>query len=64
MNRPDPKKLADWQVAAAIEPTLKPITQIAEEFGLQGEEVIPMGKFVAKVNPVPLFSRVKDCKAK
>ncbi len=56
--------MKDWQIAAAIEPTLKPITEIAKEFGLEGEEVIPMGSHVAKVNPVPLFNRVKECKAK
>ncbi len=64
MNRPDPKKLADWQVAAAIEPTLKPISQVAAEFGLADNEVIPMGAYVAKVDTVPLFTRVKECKAK
>ena len=60
----DPTKMKDWEIAAAIEPTLKPITTIARDFGLEGDEVIPMGEFVAKVNPVPLFKRIPDCKAK
>ena len=60
----DATKLKDWEIAAAIEPTLKPITRIADELGLVGDEVIPMGALVAKVNPVPLFSRIGACKAK
>lgn len=60
----DPTKMKDWQIAAAIEPHLKPITKIASEFGLEGDEVVPMGAYVAKVDHVPLFNRIKECKAK
>ena len=64
MQQLDPTKLQDWQIAAALEKQLKPVTQVAAEFGLQGEEVIPMGPFVAKVDPVPLFRRLSDCRAR
>ena len=60
----DPTKMKDWQIAEALEPTLKPISRIAEEFGLEGGEVIPMGDYVAKVDPVPLFARIGECRAK
>ena len=60
----DPTKLKDWQIAEALEPNLKPIRKVAEEFGLQGSEAIPMGDYVAKVDTVPLFARIGECKAK
>ncbi len=53
----DPTRQADWQIAAALEPALKPITQVAREFGLEDHEVIPMGPLVAKIDTVPLFER-------
>ena len=64
MQNLDPTKLQDWQIAAALEKQLKPIAQVAEEFGLEGDEAIPMGPYVAKIDTVPLFRRVADCKAK
>ena len=42
--------MKDWEVALAAEKTMKPISQLAEELGLTSEEVIPMGRRVAKVD--------------
>ena len=64
MEKLDPTKLADWQIAAKLEKDLKPISQVASELGLEKDEVIAMGPYVAKINPVPLFSRVKPTRAK
>ena len=64
MDKLDPTKLADWQIAAKLEKNLKPISQVASELGLEKDEVISMGPYVAKINPVPLFSRVKPVRAK
>ncbi|NLF22134.1 MAG: formate--tetrahydrofolate ligase [Lentisphaerae bacterium] len=58
MKKPDPVKLADWQIAAALESALKPITQVAREFGLAEREIILMGPHVAKIDPVPLLDRL------
>ncbi len=58
MHPLDPTRLADWQIAAALEPGLKPILQVARDFGLEDREVIPMGPLVAKIDPVPLFARL------
>ena len=60
----DATKLKDWQIAEALEPNLKPIRQVAEEFGLAENEVVPMGDYVAKIDTVPLFRRIPSCKAK
>ena len=64
MKNIDPRKMADWQIASALEPDLKPIAQVAEEFGLKGDEVSPMGRHVAKIDTVPLFNRIAECRAK
>ena len=60
----DATKLKDWQIAEALEPNLKPIRQVAKEFGLAENEVVPMGDYVAKIDTVPLFKRIPSCKAK
>ncbi|MBR0057654.1 MAG: formate--tetrahydrofolate ligase, partial [Kiritimatiellae bacterium] len=60
----DAPKLKDWQIADAIEPTLKPISQVAREFGLLEGEYATMGAHVAKIDTVPLFARVGECRAK
>lgn len=46
----DPRKLADWQIAEASEETMKPLGKLARELGLREEELIPMGRQVAKVD--------------
>ncbi len=57
----DAPNLADWQIAElAEEKLMKPIIQIAEELGLTGDELIPMGKYVAKVDYMKVLKRLKD----
>ena len=46
----DATKMADWQIAEAAEKGAKPIEQIAEELGLKKDELIPMGRGLAKVD--------------
>ena len=46
----DPTKMKDWQVAEAAEETMKPVSQLAKEMGLQEDELIPMGRKLAKVD--------------
>ncbi len=56
----DPTKLKDWQIAEAAEETMKPLEQIAEEMGLQGDELIPMGRQLGKVDFMKVLNRVGD----
>ena len=56
----DPTKMKDWQVAEAAEETMKPISQLAEEMGLEKDELIPMGKKLAKVDYRAALARLKD----
>jgi len=46
----DPTKMQDWQIAEAAEETMKPITEVARGAGLLDEEIIPMGRNLAKID--------------
>ena len=50
MTKLDPTKMADWQLAEAAELTMKPVAQLAEEFGILPDELIPSGRQLAKVD--------------
>ena len=56
----DPVKLKDWQIAEAAEAWMKPFLQLGEELGLQGDELIPMGKYVGKIDYQLVLERLKD----
>jgi len=56
----DPTKMKDWQVAEAAEEQMKPVSQLAGEMGLQGDELIPMGLKLAKVDYMKVLDRLKD----
>ena len=57
----DAPNMADWQIAALAEKELmKPIQQVSDELGLVGEELIPMGKYVAKVDYMKVLERLGD----
>jgi len=58
--RLDPTKLKDWQIAEAAEETAKPINQLAREMGLEDDELIPMGRKLAKVDYRKAYARLKD----
>jgi len=55
----DPTKMKDWQVAEAAEEQMKPVSQLAEEMGLRGDELIPMGHKLAKVDCTKVLARLK-----
>jgi formyltetrahydrofolate synthetase len=56
----DPTKLKDWQIAEAAEETMKPVSKLAEEMGLQESELIPMGRRLAKVDYQQALTRLAD----
>jgi formyltetrahydrofolate synthetase len=55
----DPRKLQDWQVAEAAEKHMKTIFQLAEEAGIQGDELIPMGHHIGKVDFLKVLARLE-----
>ncbi|MGD9109426.1 MAG: formate--tetrahydrofolate ligase [Phycisphaerales bacterium] len=56
----DPTKLKDWQIAEAAEEKMKPIKKLAEELGLNGEEFLPYGYKLGKVDFLKVLERVKN----
>jgi formate--tetrahydrofolate ligase len=56
----DPTKHADWEVAEAAEKNMKTVYQLAEELGLEKEELLPHGHYVAKLDFNKILTRLKD----
>lgn len=55
----DPLTMADWQVAAAAEENMVPIPRLAAGLGLKEDEVIPMGRNLAKIDFSKALSRLQ-----
>ena len=55
----DPTKMKDWQIAEVAEEYLKPIKQLAGELGLTDDELLPMGRKLAKVDYIKVLERLK-----
>jgi formyltetrahydrofolate synthetase len=56
----DATKMKDWQIAEAAEEEMIPVSQLAEEMGLQESELIPMGRQLAKVDYEQALARLQD----
>jgi formyltetrahydrofolate synthetase len=56
----DPTKHADWEVAEEAESRMKTCFQLAEELGITKDELLPYGKYIAKVNYMDVLKRLKD----
>src|SRR4030042_187380 len=56
----DPTKMADCQISEAAEAWMKKATQLGDELGLKGDELIPMGHYVAKVDFMSVLKRLKN----
>lgn len=54
----DPTRMKDWQIAEAAEPFMKPISVLASTMGLLPDEVIPMGRNLAKVDQRMVMERI------
>jgi len=55
----NPVKMKDWQIAAAAERTMKPVSRLAKELGLKDGELLPMGRQLAKIDYVRVMERMK-----
>ncbi|MHC4632178.1 MAG: formate--tetrahydrofolate ligase, partial [Planctomycetota bacterium] len=55
----DATKMKDWQIAEAAEEQMKPVDQLADELGLQKDELIPMGRTLAKVDYQKALARLQ-----
>jgi formyltetrahydrofolate synthetase len=55
----DPRKLQDWQIAEEAEKQMKTIFQLAEEVGIEGDELLPMGHHIGKVDFMKVLNRLE-----
>jgi formate--tetrahydrofolate ligase len=56
----DPTKFQDWQIAEEAEKTMKPVSQLAAEWGILTEELLPYGHYLGKVDYAAIVNRLKD----
>ncbi len=54
----DPTKHADWEIAEEAESRMKTVYQLAEELGLEKEELLPHGHYVAKIDFAKVTKRL------
>ena len=56
----DPTKMKDWQIAEAAEESMKSPRQLADDLGLKEDELIPMGRTLAKVDFQKVLARIDN----
>ncbi|MBT9168323.1 MAG: Formate--tetrahydrofolate ligase [Syntrophomonadaceae bacterium] len=56
----DPTKHVDWEIAEEAESRMKTVQQLGTELGLEKEELLPYGHYVAKVDFAKVLDRLKD----
>ena len=56
----DPTKLEDWQIAEEAEKHMKTVVQLAAEWGIKNEELLPYGHYLGKVDFAAVLKRLKD----
>ncbi len=56
----DPTEYADWQLAAAAEENMAPITRIAEDMGLEAQELLPYGHHIGKIDYQKVLQRLEN----
>lgn len=56
----DATKLQDWQIAEEAERHMKPVQQLADEWGIKKEELLPYGHYIGKVDFAAIVERLKD----
>lgn len=54
----DPTKHADWEIAQAAEANMKTVNQLGEELGLEKQELLPHGHYVAKLDFKNILGRL------
>ncbi len=55
----DPTKMKDWEIAEAAAENMKTVYQLGEELGLEKEELLPYGHYVAKIDYSKTLERLK-----
>lgn len=58
MAKLDPTKMKDWEIAEAAANDMKQVYQLADELGLEKEELLPYGHFVGKLDYMKVLDRL------
>ena len=58
----NPVKMKDWQIAEAAEKSMKPVSLLADELGLKKDELLPIGRQLAKVDYLKVLHRLRSGK--
>jgi formate--tetrahydrofolate ligase len=56
----DPTKMKNWEIAETAERNIKSIFQLADELGLQKNELLPAGHTLGKVDFMKVLDRLKN----
>jgi len=56
----DPTKHADWEIAEEAESRMKTVYELGEQLGLEKEELLPHGHYLAKLDYRKILDRLKD----
>lgn len=56
----DPTKNPDWKIAEEAESRMKNVFELADMLGLEKEELLPHGHYIAKVDYAKVLERLKD----
>ncbi|MEE8194580.1 MAG: formate--tetrahydrofolate ligase [Dehalococcoidales bacterium] len=55
----DPTKLEDWQIAEEAEKHMKKVYQLADEWGINDDELLPYGHYLGKVDFAAVLRRLE-----
>ena len=56
----DPRNHADWEIAEASLENMKTARQLADDLGIENDELLPYGHHMAKVDYAKVLDRLKD----
>ena len=56
----DPTQMADWQIAEEAEKYMTPVTELADNWGILKEELLPYGHYIGKVDFPALLKRLEN----
>jgi formate--tetrahydrofolate ligase len=60
MQKLDPTKMKDWEIAEAAEEGMKSVYELADDLGLEKLELLPYGHKLGKVDYMSVLNRLKD----
>ncbi len=56
----DPRHVPDWQIALEAEKSMKTVEQLADDLGLEKEELLPYGHYMGKIDARHVTDRLAD----